>query len=94
MNTVISLILSIIATLGLYPRAGFITGVTYAENELCKYTIQDAAGLTWSTIESWDDMSVGDGVSMIMYNNGTPENIYDDVIISAKYSGFSLPNWE
>lgn len=34
-----------------------------------------------------EDYDAGDLVSLIMYNSGTPE-VTDDVILSARYSGF------
>ena len=50
-------------------------------------TIETAAGLYQTHA---DDLQIGDGVALMMYDvNGTPNDVTDDVIISVKYvSGF------
>lgn len=79
----LSLILSVIAAVGLYPRTGYIV-------ELSTETvvIEDATGLLWEIENDADDWCVGDGVSMIMYDNGTEDSICDDCVVVARYSGF------
>ena len=66
----------------LYPTAAVITDVT--DNIV---TIETAGGIAYQYEGAGDDME-GDIVALIMYNNGTPHSILDDVIISHRYSGF------
>ena len=49
-------------------------------------TCVDGAGNGWEFygVEDWQ---VGDFASLLMDDNGTPENIYDDVITMAHYAG-------
>ena len=49
--------------------------------------IEDACGLTWE-YEGVEDIVEGDVVVMMMYDNNTPETIFDDVILTVEYSGF------
>lgn len=49
--------------------------------------IEDACGLTWE-YEGIEDIVEGDVVVMMMYDNNTPETIFDDVILTVEYSGF------
>jgi len=88
METIISFIMAFIAAFGLYPRTGYIVELEPQPEDMYKITIEDATGNLWVYDTDADDYTVGDGVAMIMYNNDTPESIYDDVIISARYSGF------
>jgi hypothetical protein len=46
----------------------------------------DSAGNGWEFygVEDWQ---VGDFVSLLMDDNGTPETIYDDVITMTRYAG-------
>lgn len=64
----------------LYPRYGVIRGVEYDYDQ---YFIEDAAGIMWVK-KGVEDLSVGDGVAMLMFNKFTPKNIYDDVIIDVR----------
>lgn len=49
---------------------------------------EDSMGLRWAMygIEDWQP---GDGASLLMHDNGT-ETIYDDIIITARYSTWNL----
>ena len=48
-------------------------------------TIETASGLHQTHA---DDLEIGDGVALMMYDvNGTPGNVTDDIIISVKYVG-------
>lgn len=66
-----------------YPRTGFVTELDHDRD--CVIAT-DWAGLDWEFfgIEDWmqDDI-----VSMMMDDNGTPDNIYDDIIVKAYYGG-------
>ena len=85
METIISFVMAIIAALGLYPKSGYIVETDRAENLI---VIEDANGNLWELEQEVEDWEVGDGVAMIMYDNQTPESIYDDAIIVCRYSGY------
>jgi len=84
METIISFLLALIAALGLYPKTGFVVEADRVEDRI---VIEDATGNLWE-MEGVEDWEIGDGASMIMYDNGTPENIYDDMIVNCRYNGF------
>ena len=67
----------------LYPRGGTIVSID-DHNDVV--TWKDCAGLYWSFygVEDW---MVGDYVSAIMDQNGTPHDITDDVIVDIRYAG-------
>lgn len=58
---------------------------TDAKNDLV--ILEDGNGNLWQFrgVEDWE---VGDCASLTMNDNGTPE-IYDDVIVNARYSNFT-----
>ena len=52
-------------------------------------TMETATGHIYE-MDGAEDWSPGDLAALIMWNNGTPDDVTDDVIISARYSGFWL----
>lgn len=82
MSSIISLIMAIISVFGLYPKTGFVT-----EIEDHAIVIEDATGNLWAFESDPGDWEIGDGVSLIMHDNGT-EIIYDDTIVAIRYNGF------
>lgn len=83
MATIVSVILAFISVFGLYPKTGFIAEIHDKE-----IVIEDTCGNLWAIEQDPEDFEVGDGVSLIMYDNGT-ERIFDDVIVAMRYNGFS-----
>ena len=67
-----------------YPTCGIIV-----ENDerTETVTVEDFNGNHWQ-FNGVEDWLVGDIVSMIMSDNGTPDTIYDDQIVMVKYSGY------
>ena len=63
----------------LYPQAARVVDIQKDEIYL-----RDGAGNIWRW-QGAEDWQVGDGAAMIMSNNGT-KDIYDDIIVSIKYS--------
>lgn len=87
-NLVVVLVLALslsTAFADIYPRTGVIVKIY---NDVA--VIEDGAGFLWE-IDEPEDMIVGDVVSMIMVDNGTPESIFDDAIVEWRYGGFTLP---
>jgi len=53
-------------------------------------TAKDCEGLLWqfdTTDPSW---TCGDGVNMILYDNGTTDTILDDIVVNATYERYDL----
>lgn len=88
MSTVLFILATIISLGGnpfaeechIYPLSAEITDVNYEDDII---TITDYSGEEW-VYEGCEDWEIGDGASLIMYNNMTLE-IYDDVILTIKY---------
>lgn len=67
-----------------YATAAFVAGI-----DGDTVTLEDSDGNQWQT-EGAEDWETGDLIVLMMHDNGTPENLEDDVILSAEYSGFCL----
>lgn len=68
----------------LYPMTTVLVDI----NDECKLiTCKDFNGNEWCFTDLEGDWVVGDIVSMIMYDRGTPI-IYDDEIVSVRYDGW------
>ena len=92
MITIKALIVAIMITMGLatpvsetsiYPQTFIVTEVCY-EDDI--EVLEDFTGNIWECA-GCEDWAKGDIASAIMSNNGTDE-MYDDVILSLKYSGY------
>ena len=76
---------------GYYPTTAVISNVCETEVETEKkywLTLEDFNGDAWGYISEDGDWFEGDIVNLIMCDNGT-EDIKDDMIIYARYSGYS-----
>ena len=72
------------AVITLYARTAKITGIDYAADTV---TLVDGSGLVWQFF-GCEDYDIGDLVSLLMSDAGTPETVLDDVIVSASYAGY------
>ena len=81
MSTALSIILSIIAALGLYPKAFTVSDVAETPTGYYWY-LTDAAGETWVWSSPDGDIDPGTSIGAIMYDNGTDADIYDDAIVT------------
>ena len=68
---------------GLYPDTCIIVEMDYAEDLV---TVSDVCGILWR-FYGCEDYTEGDLVRVLMYDNGTPRNIYDDQIVIVWYAG-------
>lgn len=66
-----------------YPKAAYVVALNYKNDVV---TVEDATGNRWD-FYGCEDYYEGDIVAMTMSDNGTPDNIYDDIIINARFSG-------
>ena len=67
----------------IYPTSAIVTDVS---ND--KITITDFEGRTWIFYADSEDWAVNDICAVIMDDNGTPETVYDDLVIQARYCGY------
>ena len=51
-------------------------------------TFSTGSGMLFQLSDWAEDWDVGDLASMIMYDNGTPNDITDDAIVSVRYAGY------
>ena len=68
-----------------YPACGEVVEIN---RENGKVVVEDFNGNLWA-FEGCEDWMEGDICAMIMSDEGTPETIYDDVIIQARYCGWN-----
>ena len=90
MMILVVLILTMVALTAsaeIYPKTAKVIDVNEAEDLV---TIETCTGITY-TFEGCEDWAEGDGVSLIMEDNGT-ESILDDSILMAEYTGWTLEN--
>lgn len=88
MMILVALILTMVALTAsaeMYPKTAKVIEVNYDEDLV---TIETCTGITY-TFEGCEDWIEGDGVSLIMEDNGT-ESILDDSILMAEYTGWTL----
>ena len=85
----------IASTHAIYPQTMIIydlevdnKGTETIEDDDGVITLIDGVGFLWKVNEYPEDYNVGDYVAVIMDDNGTPESIYDDIIIDMRASGF------
>lgn len=74
-----------------YPDTGLVYEVNEKENTV-SYICQNGNCFAFYGVEDW---VVGDLVSVIMDDNGTPE-VADDIILNCRYSGWfdgSVDDW-
>lgn len=54
-----------------------------------KITVETINGMLWTFIDDKsEDWYVNDICALLIDDNGTPDYIYDDIIVKARYSGF------
>ena len=93
MKKLIALTLALIALCGvataeLYPETARVVEVDYIADTV---TVETFNGFLF-VFEGCEDYTVGDGVALIMEDNGT-EKVFDDEIVIAQYCGWKLVNW-
>ena len=83
--------MSNIQNVEIYAKTTVVIEVDY---EMDAVTVADMMQRTWRFI-GCEDWMEGDIASLLMSDNGTPENCYDDVIIDARYDGWidDYENW-
>lgn len=71
-----------------YPNMGEVTAVIPKANGEYEVTFADGVGRQFSWLDDSGDWFTGDFVAVIMDDNGTPETVYDDRVLDARYVGY------
>ena len=69
-----------------YPSTLIITEINEATDTVTAVT---ASGIEYQFSGIGEDWCTGDLAATIMSDNGTPESIYDDVVLESRYVGFT-----
>ena len=72
---------------GFYPTMAMVTEITPKRNDIYKISAVDAAGREWSWLDDSGDWYKGDFAALMMFDNRTKRNVYDDIVIDARYAG-------
>lgn len=73
---------------GLYGRTAVITDLDHETD----FVTVEAPGRLQYIFCGCEDYSTGDFVSLLMWDNGTPDNVLDDVPLDICYAGYSMDN--
>ena len=81
-------LLALLATLlfngTVYPSTAIVRVVNRTED---KVVVENANGFEYE-FDGAEDILVGDVMSLVMFNNSTPQDVKDDVVLFARYSGY------
>lgn len=80
----VSLVSVSCADFSVYPLGGRIIDFNYEEDEVF---FVDANGNVWVFYET-EDWEIDDFVACLMWDGGTPDDIWDDEILDVCYCGF------
>ena len=67
-----------------HARCGIVTQLDYEADII---TVEEQSGLTWQFF-GCEDWAEGDICALLMDDNGTPNNIFDDIIVDTGYCGW------
>ena len=70
----------------IYPGTAVVIHLDHDENLV---TVMTATEITYQ-FNGINDLMEGDLVSMIMDSNHTPDNVLDDIVIEASFSGYYM----
>lgn len=87
--TIIAVTLTSPVSATIYPHMGEVVEVTPKVNGEYEVTFEDGVGRSYSWIDNSGDWFIGDFVAVIMDDNETPETVYDDIVLDARYVGYA-----
>lgn len=90
MSSILSALLSIILSLNIYPTVLVVSDLDY-ENGICVF--ENSNGIQYRPVDSLECQEVGDVFGAIMWDNNTPADNTDDLIIFACPSKFQIENF-
>ena len=85
MKSILTWVIALISAVGLCPITARIVDLNRTTDVV---TIELANGHRFA-FTGCEDYCEGDYVSAILWNNGTPHDCRDDIIVSVHYSGYS-----
>ena len=71
-----------------YPQAMKVYSVEKGEDGNYTVTLCSSAGFFYDTVTDLDDVTPGEMMAVLMYDNMTPGDIRDDTVIAMRYTGF------
>ena len=71
----------------IYPSFGIVTNISETTWGAYVVTVSDFEGFSYEYYAEDGDLQNGDGMALLMYKNGTPDYIKDDVVVDARYVG-------
>ena len=72
-----------LSTITMYPKTTICLAVNH---QMDTVTVTDCNGTEW-TFDGCQDFEEGDLIALIMNDNATPDTIWDDTVVTARYSG-------
>lgn len=72
--------------LDLYSQTAVVINLNYSIDLV---TVQTATGILYD-FYGCEDYAINDFVALLMWDNGTTNTVYDDVVLDARYAGYSL----
>ncbi len=75
---------------GIYARSAAVVSLYYGADVV---TLEDSQGIMWE-FYGCEDWNPGEVADLLVWNNGTPETIFDDVILQALYSGYTTADFQ
>lgn len=89
MNSILSALLSLILSLNIYPTVLVVSDLDF-ENGICQF--ENSIGVQYRPEDSLECQEIGDVFGAIMWDNNTPADITDDLIVFACPSKFRIEN--
>lgn len=71
----------------IYPSFGLVTNISETSWGAYIVTVSDFEGFSYAYYAEDGDLQNGDGMALLMYDNGSPDYILDDVVVEARYVG-------
>ena len=71
-----------------YPQAMKVHSVEAGEDGNYTVTLCSSAGFFYDTVTDLDDVTPGEIMAVLMYDNMTADDIRDDTVIAMRYTGF------
>lgn len=71
-----------------YPQAMKVHSVEEGKDGNYTVTLCSGAGFLYDVVTDLNDVTPGEIMAVLMYDNMTPGNIRDDAVIAMRYTGF------
>ena len=71
----------------IYPSFGIVTNISETTWGAYIVTVSDFEDISYAYYAEDGDLQNGDGMALLMYDNGTPNYVLDDVVVNSRYVG-------